>query len=306
MIRWLIVGAGAVGRVHYSAIGRLGVAEVSGIVTPNETTGFDVPVFKELSRALETTSPNAVIIATPNDTHRPIIEEVLDTQLPVLCEKPVGATTADAVWATRQSTSKNVPIGVVLNQRFCSHNIWVRNLIASQRFDVSRVSFRLALPELSGWHGDPIRSGGLLRLIGVHYLDLIAWWLGQPEISEATVRDGTGSGLANLKLRFPNGSTGTLTLSASDDNRPGPHHWIIEGTQGRIEIVGDEIALSGGFPDVPESPVRHSDQWFGPGHMALLAACSKQLGTDGDFSIPVKEVIPTLELIDKARALVSS
>ena len=306
MIQWLIVGAGAAGRVHCAAIKRINDAAVAGVVTSRASPAPDIPSFADLGTALERTRPDAIVVATPNDTHLAIVEQSLDAGLPVLCEKPVGASTDEAKSILSRSESSQVPVGVVLNQRFSPQNIWIRELIASGRFDLSAASCVLALPRLSGWQADPVRSGGLLRLIGIHYIDLLRWWLGRPERLSAIVDDGGRANLAALLGKFPGGRVGQLLITAVADTRRAGARWVLEGRNGRIETSGDQVVQADGFEDIPKGGAHHADQWFGPGHAALLAASTRNLMLKKDFPVPLRNALPSLELVDEIYAAANS
>ena len=50
------------------------------------------------SAALAKAGLDAVIVASPNHTHRSVLEPLFDAGLNILCEKPLATTVEDARW----------------------------------------------------------------------------------------------------------------------------------------------------------------------------------------------------------------
>ena len=181
MIRWLVAGAGQAGRCHIASIDKTDGAVLAGIIDPHVPSDAAAPVYVDLSAALKDVDADAIVIAAPNDTQIEIAELALGSGLPVLCEKPVGTTYAEAQALNAQANDIGVPLGLVLNQRAQIHGRWIRDLIKSGSLTPRMVTFTGDLARLTGWHADPVSSGGgVLRTIGLHYLDLPPWGLGAP------------------------------------------------------------------------------------------------------------------------------
>ncbi len=186
MIRWLVIGAGQAGRCHIAAIQRTENSELAGVVDPAPPSGLDVPIFTDVSSALAQTDATAAVVASPNDTQVGIAGQCLRAGIPVLCEKPVGRTVDDAKEIQALSERYAIPVGIVLNQRQQRHNRWIKTQIQSGSLTPSFISYKGNIAPLAGWHVDPKRTGGgVLRTIGLHYLDLCTWWLGPLQIERA-------------------------------------------------------------------------------------------------------------------------
>jgi predicted dehydrogenase len=303
-LRWLIIGGGLAGRVHAHALTRVAGAELAGMVSSKPSPIPGTPVFSTLEQALDATNAGAAIVATPNHTHANLIEALLSAGLPVLCEKPVGRDATEARRSLLRSQQLSVPIGVVLNQRFCSVNRWILKLITQQALAVRRVSFKVALPSLGGWQADLEQSGGgILRLLGVHYLDLMRWWLGEPDSLWAQIDGLPIDHAANIQLNFPGDRTGQLALTAQGDQHGGPPSCIVEADNARIELLGHQVVACEGVAAPSELDPSFPDQWFGPGHLNLLDQATQTLATSGKFPIDLAEALPSLQLVDDLYAL---
>ena len=117
-IRFGLVGAGLMGREHLRNLALFGEAQVTALVDP---------VADSLHRALATLGPkaaaaqtfatveamlagaelDAVLVASPNFTHRQVLEPLLCTRLAILCEKPLCTTLADAVWVAEAAARRD-------------------------------------------------------------------------------------------------------------------------------------------------------------------------------------------------------
>ena len=293
------------GQVHAHAINRVPNAQLAGIVSSKVSPVPDTPVFSTLEQALQVNTLDAAIVATPNHTHAGLIETLLTAGVPVLCEKPVGRDAAEATRLLERSQQLGIPVGVVLNQRFCGVNRWIRGLIQEKALPIRRIAFKAALPSLGGWHADPDQSGGgILRLLGIHYLDLMRWWLGEPSRLSANINGLPIDNQAHVELQF-SGCIGQLTLTAQGNRHGGPPSCVIEADAARIELRGHEIVVCEGLDAPTEQDPAYPDQWFGPGHLKLLAQATHSLAASGQFPISLADALPSLQLVDDLYALAS-
>ena len=82
---------------------RSGGATITAIADPNQgsrelaskAAGSSPKLFENYQDLLETNLVDAVVIATPNDTHVNVLEAALATDIAVFIEKPLATTVAD-------------------------------------------------------------------------------------------------------------------------------------------------------------------------------------------------------------------
>src|SRR6185503_20546297 len=73
---------------------------------------------------------DAVIVAAPNETHYEISMAALERGLPVLCEKPLGMTVAEAHEMADSARQRDAITMVPFTYRFMPTNQFVKQLIA--------------------------------------------------------------------------------------------------------------------------------------------------------------------------------
>jgi predicted dehydrogenase len=303
VIRWLVVGFGAVGRAHAAAIRQVEGATLAGVVTVEPTPDPGVPVYADLHAALSGLRPDAVVIATPHDTHLVLGLQVLEAGVPVLFEKPVGRTTAEAEQLAERAAATGTRAGAVLNQRACRHPAWIAARIRDGRLRISSVAFTGALARLGGWHADPQRAGGgLLRTIGVHYVDLLRWWLGEPRALAALVAGAPAEDRLAVALEFPGGAFGSLQLAATAPRSFGPVRGLVEADGARLELSGHALVRVEGLPQPPPLERPEASQPFGPGHLAVIRDATAALAEGRPFAVPLPQLLPTLRLVDRLYA----
>ncbi len=298
VIRWLVAGAGQAGRCHVAAIQRTTNAELAGIIDPMRPPDKDKPVYTDLSDALRATEADAIVIASPNDTQADLAHRALDAKLPVLCEKPVGKTRAEAEELHIHAKDAQVPLGVVLNQRAQTHSRWISELIENGALIPQAVTFSGNLARLGGWHADPTRSGGgVLRTIGLHYIDLLLWWLGQPIDVKATLYGTPQEDCINVTMTFSSGCTAQVKIYAVNEQADGPVICVIEDEGVRIDMAGHSITAVKGLPDPPVAEPSDADLFFGPGHQTVITEASRALQDGQPFPVPLSDVFPALDVV---------
>jgi len=129
----------------------------------------------------------AVVITTPDSTHREVLEKVLKAGKHAICEKPMATSIDDAVAMTRMAmrTDKIVQIGFML--RYAPFFVKLKELIAAgvigellQVNATEIVEYRHGASYFRRWHRFKSYSGGLLVHKACHTLDVINWIVDSP------------------------------------------------------------------------------------------------------------------------------
>jgi len=147
--------------------------------------GIAVTDYREVLADPEVT---AISICTPNDVHALIAIDAMRAGLHVLCEKPAARTYLEALemQQVQHETGMTLNIGVV-NRFNDSVNLIKKYIDSGKLGEVYRVyaSFRAhrSIPGLGGaFTTKAIAGGGVLIDWGVHYLDIVMYCCGDPEV----------------------------------------------------------------------------------------------------------------------------
>ncbi|MER5526987.1 Gfo/Idh/MocA family oxidoreductase [Streptomyces sp. NPDC002677] len=118
-----------------------------------------------------------VVIASPNKTHVPLATTALKAGLPVVVDKPVAGTAAEARELAALAEERGLLLSVFQNRRWDNDFLTLRSLLEQGelgdpwRFE-SRFERWRPQPK-GGWResGDPAEIGGLLYDLGSHLVD---------------------------------------------------------------------------------------------------------------------------------------
>ncbi|MCL2099115.1 MAG: Gfo/Idh/MocA family oxidoreductase [Oscillospiraceae bacterium] len=189
---------------------------------------------------------DAVSVCTPNDMHMPISIAALEAGKQVLCEKPSARTYAEAkkMQEAQAKTGNMLSIGVV--NRFNPGVGKIKELITGgtlgEIYHVY-VSFRAerSIPGLGGaFTTKAIAGGGVLIDWGVHYLDIVMFCLGDPQVKTVSGK-GFCKLAANMKeYEYKNmWAENTKDLSGTYD--------VDDFVTGFIRTAGSTITLNGAW-----------------------------------------------------------
>ena len=184
-VRVTVLGLGlAGGRIHVPALEQLSEAKLVAVCDPDPARRagpWPAPVFAGWEDALEVPA-DAVVVATPPETHAELAAAALSLGRHVYVEKPMAATVADGLALERAATA-----GLVLQVGFAYrfHPLWrsVRSLLDRgwlQPHLVAQARFTTAGG--TGWR-DPVLD------VACHHLDLVSWLIGH-RVLEVQVGDG--------------------------------------------------------------------------------------------------------------------
>ena len=113
-VRIGIIGAGMMGREHIRNLRLLPDVDIVALADPVVVSvdralkavgdqEAEARVFETAEQMVGAGGLDAVIVASPNFTHRDILEPLLATDLAILCEKPLCTTLADAIWVKKHA-----------------------------------------------------------------------------------------------------------------------------------------------------------------------------------------------------------
>jgi predicted dehydrogenase len=197
MEKLLIIGCGAVTQeLHLPSLVELerrGLLQVEALFDPSLVERSLVHQKFPKARLLDSLQSllhsdlTLALIASPPRFHCEQAIACLEAGLAVLCEKPIASTRADAeaMVAAAQNTGKPLAVGHV--RRFSYAAKTIKELVDSKLFG-NIVGFSVREGSKFSW---PARSaaffqrgatggGGVLLDTGIHTIDLLLWWLGQP------------------------------------------------------------------------------------------------------------------------------
>jgi predicted dehydrogenase len=210
-LRIAVIGAGHHGKHHARILSTLPGAELVAVVDTNRDRAEEVaaatgarPVFdaREVLDRID-----AVTIAVPTDMHRLVAMPFLEAGIPVLVEKPIARSLAEADDLIDAARKANVILAVGQSERFNPAIAAVKPLVTDPRFiEVHRLG---TFPERS------LDIDVVFDLM-IHDLDAVLSLVGSDVSSIEAVGVPVLTGrvdIANARLRFANGCIANLTAS---------------------------------------------------------------------------------------------
>jgi myo-inositol 2-dehydrogenase/D-chiro-inositol 1-dehydrogenase len=187
-IRFGLLGAGRIGKVHAKAVSRdedatlVAVADAfpAAAQAIADQYGCTVRTIDEIAAADDI---DAVVICTPTDTHADLIEQFVKAGKAVFCEKPIDLNLERVKSCLGVVRAHEGTLMVGFNRRFDPHFRAVRDQIDNGAIgDVEMVVITSRDPG-----APPVdyikRSGGIFRDMTIHDFDMARFLLGE-EVSE--------------------------------------------------------------------------------------------------------------------------
>ena len=179
----LLCGLGSMGSNHLRVLMSLNQEfDVVGVVDANPKRLADakslhgVTGFTNISEAVETTKPEAVVVVTPTETHFEICKEILEKGIALFVEKPITKNVKQGLELARLADSKKIPFMVGHIERFNPAVVAVRELI--RRGDVGDL-ISVSVKRVGGNPRDVKGAGDVLGDLAVHDIDIVSWLTGQ-------------------------------------------------------------------------------------------------------------------------------
>ena len=235
----------------------------------------------------------AVVIASPQSTHRAIAEAAFAAGKPVFCEKPLGASLDDALSMVAAAEASGLPNMIGFNYVRTPATQFVRQLLAQGA--IGQVTFFrgehtedfLADPALPATWRTTGRANGCMGDLAPHPVNCMLALMGP--VAELSARietvhatrpgpDGPvavdNDDQAQLMLRFASGVMGHLFISRIATGRKMGYAYEIHGTKGAIRFdQEDQNAVHLYRAEGPEATRGFTRILTGPQHPDYLAFC---------------------------------
>lgn len=187
-IRFAVLGAGRIGKVHAKAVtgdAQAKLVAVADAMAPAaqaiaDQYGCEVRTIDAIEAAKDI---DAVVICTPTDTHADLIERFVRAGKAVFCEKPIDLSLARVKACLEVVRAEKGTLMVGFNRRFDPHFRAVRAEI--DKGSIGEVEMVVITSRDPG--APPVdyikRSGGIFRDMTIHDFDMARFLLGE-EITE--------------------------------------------------------------------------------------------------------------------------
>jgi scyllo-inositol 2-dehydrogenase (NADP+) len=336
-LRVAIVGYGLSGRVfHAPLVSTTAGMAIAAIVTRDPRrraqAGVDHPAAELLSSAEELwahpSEIDLVVLCTPTAVHASQATSAIAAGLPVVVEKPLAPSAAEARAVADRAADAGVMLTVFHNRRWDSEFLTLRRLLDDgalgqvMRFE-SRFERWRPVADPAGWREQPGPGAGVLLDLGVHLVDQALALFGPAAsvYAEVEARRAGADDDVFLALEHGGGVRSHLwagVLSAA----PGPRLRVLGRRAAFVArfLDGQEASLragtlpgSAGFGGEPEArwgTLHHGDDPGRPPrpvasergdwprfYRAVVAA----LRGDGPPPVPAHDAVSVLEVLDAAR-----
>lgn len=249
-VRVGVIGAGRIGRVHAENIAfRVPGAELMVVADPDAEAATACAAAcraggwtTSYHQVLEDPAVQAVVVASPTDTHARIIEEAALYGKDIFCEKPIDLSLSRVDEALAAVERAGVRLQIGFNRRFDPGFLRARYLVASGQIGqphLIRVTSRDPRPPALEYVAV---SGGLFTDMTIHDFDVVRWMLDDEPVAISAmgavlVDPGIGElgdvDTAIVSMRFGRGALGSI-----DNSRRAAYGYDV-----RVEVFGSEGAV---------------------------------------------------------------
>jgi len=256
----------------------------------------------------------AIVIASPQSTHRDVALAAFALGKPVFCEKPLGATLADSVAMTEAARASGAINMVGFNYIRTPASQYARRLVAEGRigdvtwFRGEHTEDFFADPALPGTWRTQGAGNGTMGDLAPHMINAARALIGpitalcaQVETVHARRGDAavTNDDQAQMMCRFENGAQGHLFFSRIATGRKMGYAYEIHGTKGAIRFdQEDQNALHLYTMEGPEAERGFRKILTGPAHPDYLPFCQGPghgTGYQDQIIIEAKDFLTAIE-----------
>ena len=248
-LKFALIGTGGIAQTYAQAFQTSECCKLIAVADINQDSAkafaepFGARSFSDYKSLAENSEIDAVIIATPPDSHPEIAMYFMTRGVHVFCEKPLCLSSAEAVQMIETAEKTGVKFTMASKFRYVEDVIKAKSMVASGVLgEVVQFenAFTAKVDMSKRWNSDKrVAGGGVLIDNGTHSVDIIRYFLGAIEEILALETGGTQnlSVDENVKLlaKTKNGIAASVDLTWGI-NKELPNFISIYGTNGTLHI----------------------------------------------------------------------
>ena len=298
-----LIGTGMMGCEHLRNLMGLDSVAITAVSDPNEeplrwatkTLGDranSVTQFTSHEDLLASGLVDAVLVASPNYTHKSILDDILSTDIPVLVEKPMCTTVEDCISVVRAQESRSAITWVGLEYRYMAPIAGLlqelrSGIIGNMKMMSIREHRFPFLVKVDNWNRFSRNTGGTLVEKCCHFFDLMNLAVGSRPVRVMAsggqdvnhldeVYNGERSDIldnAYVIVEYANGVRTMLDLSMFAEGGQHEQEITVVGDIGKLDayipgngkiFIGNRASRSVQEIDVPTDPdIAHMGFHFG-------------------------------------------
>lgn len=247
-LRFGLLGAGRIGKVHARAISANPDAELVAVADAVDAAAQDIAAKYGCAvrtiEAIETAGDiDAVVICTPTTTHADLIERFAHAGKAIFCEKPIDLSLERVKACLKVVGETGATLMVGFNRRFDPHFAAVKQAIEEGRIGEVEMVQIISRDPGAPPAGYIKSSGGIFRDMTIHDFDMARFILGEDPVSVSA----TGSVLTDPAI----GELGDFdSVSVILTTASGKHATISNsrratyGYDQRLEVLGAKGAIA--------------------------------------------------------------
>jgi UDP-N-acetyl-2-amino-2-deoxyglucuronate dehydrogenase len=290
-----IAGCGNISDNHFQAYDSLEDAEVIGVCDVDLGRAEQFAADRQIPHAVDSIAKlldlevDIISVCTPHPTHEQVVVEAAGRGVHILCEKPIAISSESARRMTSAAHEAGVKLGVLFQRRFWPAARELRAALDDGRIGqpiLGSCSILLhrdsAYYSSAAWRGTwETDGGGVLMTQGIHYIDLLQWYMGDVVEVSAQIRTLVFSGeievedVAVATLSFASGAVATVHATTAANPSVGA----------RVHVIGHNGA-SASVSEFPEGAEGVCDLWAIPGEENHVDPFDKGLG----INIPIAQI----------------
>lgn len=318
-----IVGCGFIAKKHAIAIQNIEGAELVAVCDKVESMmqpyidEYGAKGYTELSAMLQT-DVDVVCICTPSGFHANLAVEIAEAKKHIIVEKPIAMKLEDTSVMIDAAKKNNVKLQVVHPNRFRPVVMELKTIL--DKGLLGKISHANCIVnwnrgqeyyDQAPWRGTKTHDGGVLMNQAIHNLDLLLWFMGEPETifsMEATrLRDIEAEDVSCGIVRFENGALANIQASTTVYPKNYEESITIFGERGTVKIGGANALYFEHilYKDMDEKEVNElkekiqNDPWGTPGHQRIIEDMIDAIQNDRTPLVPGEEGEKSLKLVLK-------
>jgi predicted dehydrogenase len=318
MKKAVLIGCGAISENHIGILKEMPEVNFSAIcdIDPKaakrtvEREGLSLNVYTDYKEMLEKEKPDAVHICTPHFLHAPMAIYALERGINVFLEKPACMTPEELPALMEAEKNSSAILCISFQNRFLEAVGVAEKMIASGEYGKVMGGRAIVTWSRGGeyytespWRGKIATEGGSVLINqSIHSLDLLLYFLGEPENITGMIGTHTTGpyndteDTAHIIMKYPDDKVG-IFFATNSYFKSARVEVDIACEKKNLRLSGDRLSVNGEIVFEGTKGVRRGKEVWGKGHSILIDEFYKALEEGRESPVPLESAVKSLKVI---------
>lgn len=324
-MKFAIIGCGRISIKHLEAITKIDESKLCAVCDINKDRGkqsaekYKVPYYVSYDNMIKKEKPDIICLLTESGNHYKHALDLLKYKKPIIIEKPLCLSFKNAKDLVEKYKQAKVPLFAVKQNRYNTPILELYDHVQQNKLGkifsgscITRWSRNQEYYDSRKWFGTKSLDGGVFANQGIHYIDILQFFLGKPisVFAKTQIYNGINIETENFGvaiIQFEQNRIGTIEITTASQPCNIEGSLSILGTKGCAKVGGHALnkweyfhtdQINNSINKKEDFALKHNNDVWGKSHLDYIKSVLNDIKNETQYSVTGEKVLNSIKILE--------